>query len=82
MGRPFELDVREFRNRVLQLAAARNTDSAVVVAALADVIALTAAKLEVEGHHLPFDDRMDGLLTRMKAEFHRTHLVMTVAGPG
>lgn len=78
MRRPFELEAEAFKLAVLRLAAERNVDSEVVVAALADVLGLTAATLDKTRGPVVLDERLDSFLERVRAQHRRTLLAMAM----
>ena len=80
MRRSFELDVEAFKLAVLNLARARAADSEVMVAALADVLGVTAAMLDKRLGPMPLDDRLDPFIERVRAQYRRTALSMAMQG--
>jgi hypothetical protein len=71
----FEAEATTFRDAVLALAADRDARVEVVVTALADVLALAAAKLDiVEGRH-DLDDRLHAFCGRVQETYARMRAV-------
>lgn len=78
-NRVFEQDVAGFRDKVLHLIARDDTDSAIVVAGMADIIGLVAASLALRGDAVPLDARLDLVISRVRGMHDRTLLRATVA---
>lgn len=74
--RAFEIDVHDTKLRMLRMAHDRDLDSAVLVAALADVLGHCAATLDAHVGASPFETRMDEVITRAKAAYLRTTTAM------
>jgi len=72
MKRPFELDVQRLKMAILAHAQRHDLDSEVLVAALADVLGLTAAVLDRQICHLPFETRMETFAEMARAAYDRT----------
>lgn len=70
--RNVELEVQTFRERIIRLAAEKDTDSDVVVMAIADILGLTSATLTVRGDGISFENRMAAVYDRAKAMQDRT----------
>lgn len=73
MRRSFELDTQRLKLRILKLAHDEDLDSEIVVAALADVLGLTAATLDMQNSPQPIDDRLAAFVERVKDQ-HRSVL--------
>lgn len=65
----FEQRVAMFQSQVLQAAAAGDVDSAVVVAALADTIGVTAALLDQQTGARSLSDRLDSFVERVRKTY-------------
>lgn len=66
MKRTFELEVQQLKLRILRIARDEGLDSDVVVAALADVLGVTAATLDMQVGPHPIEDRLDSFIARVK----------------
>lgn len=73
--RTFEQDAENLKLRILRLAAEEDIDSAVMIAALADVLGLTAAVLDKRAQPVDFDTRMDEIITRAKQQYVRAKII-------
>lgn len=72
-----ELDIHNAKLQLIGLAKARNLDSGVLVAAMADVMGLCAATLEKHrAEEVNIDAMLDEVITRAKAAFQRTRTSM------
>ncbi|HKQ24102.1 MAG TPA: hypothetical protein VJT81_06635 [Burkholderiales bacterium] len=74
--RTFELDVQAVKLRILRMAEREDLDSAVLLAALADVVGLTGATADKHVGFQPFDDRIDSFVERARAAYVRINLAM------
>jgi len=72
--RTFELDVQAVKLRILRMAQKENLDSAVLVAAMADVLGLSAATLDLRGTPQEIDTRIGSFVERVKQEHRRVML--------
>ena len=72
--RTFELDVQAVKLRILRMAQKENLDSAVLVAAMADVLGLSAATLDLRGTPQEIDARIGSFVERAKQEHRRVML--------
>jgi hypothetical protein len=72
--RTFELDVQKVKLRILGLAEQEGLDSAIVVAAMADVLGLVAATLDARSivGPVPFAQRMASFHERAERGYRRT----------
>ena len=83
MLRSIELDAQRVRQRILKMAADGDIDSAVLIAAIADVVGICAAMLErseLPGHQQSFDSRMDSFIERTRQARERTKRRMQLVG--
>ena len=71
-----DADVLRFRDQVLGLAAHEDLDSTVVVAALADVLAITAATLDLRAGRQTLNDRLGPFLARVEQTYQRVRTSM------
>ena len=70
------------REAILRLAAQEQLDSVVLIAAIADILGLTAAQLDLHGRpeqQASLDTRMDSVVERARA-MHRRTLARLVTG--
>lgn len=68
----------ELRMRLLKVIAAQNADSAHVVIALADILALTAATLDLHAGRRSLDDRLGSFEARVRETYLRAHHDMKI----
>lgn len=73
MRRTFELDTQRLKLRILKIAHDEDLDSDVLVAALADVLGLTAATLDMKHGPQSLDERLAAFVERVKDQ-HRSFL--------
>lgn len=66
-----EQQILAFRRQVLNLAAQDDIDSGVVIAALADVVAITAAVLDHKNGQRTLNDRMQSFCHRVEEVYER-----------
>ena len=74
MSRTFELDVQAVKLKILKYAQREDLDSAVLTAAIADVLGLTAATLDIRAGGRDFASRMDAVIERARAAHTRVLL--------
>lgn len=61
-----ELEIEQVKLAILKLARDRNLPSEVLVSALADVLGITAATLDLQVRQVPIDNRLDLFIERVK----------------
>jgi hypothetical protein len=67
----FEHKVSRVKLQILEFANARDLDSAHVAAAMADVLGMTAAKLDLVGNRTSLDDRLHSFTERAATTYRR-----------
>jgi hypothetical protein len=67
----FELESRAFRDDVLAMAARHGVRVEVAAAALADVLAIAAARLDAEGDTCTLADRLHAFCGRVEETYRR-----------
>lgn len=76
----FELEVKLLVGKILQLAAENNSQSDIIVAALADVIGITAATLDKEHGYQRLSDRLHTLNARIRETYDRVRNTIDTNG--
>lgn len=71
MNRPHALAVQDCKLAILRYARDHNTDSAVLVQAMAEMIGMTAAVLDRETSYQNFDERMAEVMEIARATYRR-----------
>lgn len=75
-GAGVEAEIEAFRNDVLALAAEKGTRVEVVAAALADVLAIAAARLDAEGDRHDLKDRLHTFCGRVEDAYRRARVLL------
>ncbi len=71
MSRTHELNIERVRLDILAYAKRNNLNSDVVIAAMADIVGMSAAILDRETGAVPFDDRMAVFTERARSQYVR-----------